>query len=170
MGCFSGPTVSCSLFLLYPWMLGNSVDVRYALGRKELTDYNKIIHRNTEIFSNPREIVFFLIVSARKHKNQLPQCWSTAVTQQLRSSSLYRIVLRHMVWKVPWAVTANSWTVLVWCQLIIQISGFLHFCSVPEKAITCPDSVYPEICLTQVQRFGKNKSLAEYVHGENGWN
>lgn len=67
----------CFLFPVVSMGAGNSVDVRYALGRTELTDYNKIIYRNTEIFSIPHEIVFFFIAPAKITKNQLPQCWST---------------------------------------------------------------------------------------------
>lgn len=46
----------------------NSVGIRYTLERKDLTDYKKIILRNTEILSIPHEIGSILIVCARDHK------------------------------------------------------------------------------------------------------
>lgn len=145
---------------------GNSVDVRYALGRKQLTDYNKIVHRNTE-FSIPYEIVFFFIVSARKHKNRLPQYSHPTAEEHhlLYCSKDHNICSPSYTLKGFLGMSHSAW-----CQLIIQISGFLQFCSVPEEPtlLLASNSPYPEICLTQGQRFGKNKSLAEYVHGDNG--
>lgn len=108
----------CFLFPVVSMGAGNSVDVRYALGRTELTDYNKIIYRNTEIFSIPHEIVFFFIAPAKiTQKSAASVLVHNRVTQQLRNSissvapRTTISVLHAIVWKVPWAVTANSWAV-----------------------------------------------------------
>lgn len=144
---------------------GNSVDVRYALGRKQLRDYNKIVHRNTEIFSIPYEIVFFFIVSARKHKNQLPQYSHPTVRNTISSVAPRTIisVLHPTLWKFPWACLTQHGA-----SLLYRFQDFCNSVQYKKNLLLAFDSPYPEICLTRGQRFGKNKSLAEYVHGDNG--
>ena len=160
---------------------GNSVDARYTLDRKELTDYNKIILRNTEISSIPNEIASLLIVCARKHKFSClsvgPQqshpagkerhlhCCSKDHNVSPPSHSLKRLLelLR------PIAKSCVC-TVLIQCDAIL-LYRLQDFCSSVQhqtKLLLASDSLDPEICLTQEQRFGQKNPLAENVHGDIG--
>lgn len=160
---------------------GSSADVRYTLDRKQLTDYNKIILGNTEMLSIPHEISSLLVVCARKHKFSClsvgPQqshpageerhfhCCSKDHNVSPPSYSLKRLLELFR----PIAKSC-VFTVLIQCDAILlyRLQDFCISIQHQKRLLLASDFLDPEICLTQEQRFGQKKSLAENVHGDIG--